>query len=286
MRLRVKFTGLQIASMNKLLPSFLTFIFLSVLGFSQPVITSNPQNAVNCIDSCVLLDVAAVGNNLLYQWQQDTGSGFSDIGLAQLDNDTLHVCSDGLIAPSSADYRCVVFDANGDSAVSSSATVTLDSCLAPIADFYWDWSVNEICFTSTSLRAETLFWLFGDGATNSNNETQVCHTYTMDELYFVKLIVYNDFGQDEIEKGFKPLSVNEILSDFDVFPNPVNEKFSIQSSHNIDMVRVYGMTGSMLMSLTPNSANVNISMESLESGIYSVLINSNGETIQKRIVKR
>ena len=108
----------------------------------------------------------------------------------------------------------------------------------------------------------------------------------MDELYFVKLIVYNDFGQDEIEKGFKPLSVNEILSDFDVFPNPVNEKFSIQSSHNIDMVRVYGMTGSMLMSLTPNSANVNISMESLESGIYSVLINSNGETIQKRIVKR
>ena len=146
--------------------------------------------------------------------------------------------------------------------------------------------MNEICFTSTSLRAETLFWLFGDGATNSNNETQVCHTYTMDELYFVKLIVYNDFGQDEIEKGFKPLSVNEILSDFDVFPNPVNEKFSIQSSHNIDMVRVYGMTGSMLMSLTPNSANVNISMESLESGIYSVLINSNGETIQKRIVKR
>ena len=264
--------------------SFLSLISSSI--FAQPVITSNPQNAANCIDSCVVLDISAIGNNLLYQWQQDTGSGFSDIGPLQFGNDTLNVCSDGLIAPSSADFRCVVIDANGDSAVSASATVTLDSCLAPVADFYWDWSPTEICFTSTSSNAESLFWLFGDGTTNSANMSEICHTYETDEIYFIKLIVYNDYGQDEIEKPINLLSVQELSSEIDVFPNPTSSYITIQSDKRIESVRIFNVQGVLVNSIQVNALNTSLSLGDLKRGVYTALISIDGEVMQHRIVKQ
>jgi len=260
-------------------------LFFSV-GFSQPVITANPVSATNCVDSCVMLDVSAIGNDLLYQWQQDTGTGFFNIGPSEVGNDTLYVCSEGLAAPSSADFRCKVTDQNGDSAISSAATVTLDSCLIPVADFYWDWSPTEICFTSTSSNAETLFWLFGDGATNSANLTEVCHSYATDQIYFIKLIAYNAYGQDEIEKPINLLSINELTSETNVFPNPASTFINVQSYKTIEFVKIINMQGVLVNASQINASSAELSLEDLSKGVYTALISIDGKVMQHRLVKQ
>ncbi len=268
--------------MKKLLlfGSFLSLISTGI--FAQPVITQNPQNAVICIDSCTNFSVSAVGDGLAYEWvRQDSVGNISAVGSMQ----TLELC-DSILQYNGSSFYCVVIDQNGDSAVSSMASLTVDSCLAPIADFYWDWSVNEICFTSTSLRAETLFWLFGDGVTNSNNLSTLCHSYSVDELYFVKLIAYNAFGQDEIEKGFRPLSVNEVAHSFTLYPNPVKDNLSIRSNSIIESVKIYNVQGALVRSLISSSMAINLAMDELDSGIYNLVISSEGELAQHRIVKQ
>lgn len=268
--------------MKKLLlfGSFLSLISSSI--FAQPVITQNPQNAAVCVDSCANFSVSAVGNGLAYEWmRQDSVGNISAVGSMQ----TLQLC-DSILQYHGSSFYCVVVDQNGDSVVSSMASLTVDSCLAPVADFYWDWSVNEICFTSTSLRAETLFWLFGDGVTNSNNLSALCHSYSVDELYFVKLIAYNAYGQDEIQKGFRPLSVNEVSNSFSLYPNPVKDNLTIRSNSIIESVKIYNVQGALVRILTPNSMAINLAMDELDSGIYSLVISSEGKLAQHRIVKQ
>lgn len=268
--------------MNKSLLAFLTFFVPASVALAQPVITQNPQNATVCLDSCATFSVSAVGNGLTYVWMMEDSLGqVSSLGSAS----TLQLC-DSIVQYDGGLFYCKVFDQSGDSAVSSSATLIVDSCLAPVADFYWDWSPTEICFTSTSSNAETLFWLFGDGTTNSANMSEICHTYETDEIYFIKLIAYNDYGQDEIEKPINLLSVQELSSEINVFPNPTSSYITLQSDKQIETVRIFNVQGVLVNSIQVNALNTSLSLEDLKRGVYTALISIEGEVMQHRIVKQ
>jgi hypothetical protein len=96
---------------------------------SGPTITGQPSNTTVDENTVATFTVTATGTGTLtYQWQEDTGSGFSDMtGETSATLDFTAVEADD-----QNDYRCVVTDDNG-STTSGSATLTV-TALAPTID--------------------------------------------------------------------------------------------------------------------------------------------------------
>jgi len=67
-----------------------------------------------------------------------------------------------------------------------------------------------------------------------------------------------------------------------VFPNPANNKVTVQSTFDIDKIEVYNLLGAKLFSIKDISI-VNIS--GLNSGIYLLKITSGIETVTRKIIK-
>lgn len=264
----------------------LAFVAISLSLVSQPVITKNPKDAQNCVDSCALLDVSATGSPLRFQWQQDTGTGFFNIGALDYWNDSLFVCSEGLEAPSSATYRCVVVDDNGDSVISNSATVTLDSCLEPIADFTFTFEQANVCFTNTSQNATTILWNFGDGSTDVENNETPCNDYGTAWYYDVTLYAYNDYGSDEKTMTIDLVGVEELSENFDVYPNPMSNTLYISSSISFDQVTILDMNGRVIYSQVATSQSETIDVQSLSVGIYTLVIASEESIMYHKLVKQ
>ena len=90
------------------------------LGPAGPTITTQPANQTvvltNGNTASFTVAATASGGSLTYQWQRDTGSGFSDITGAT--SATLNL-SGVVIGDNGYDYRCNVTDANGTTASAS-----------------------------------------------------------------------------------------------------------------------------------------------------------------------
>ncbi|MDC1221761.1 T9SS type A sorting domain-containing protein [Salibacteraceae bacterium] len=268
---------------NLLLASAVLFSFSA---FSQPVITSNPQNVTNCVDSCVMLRVAANGMNLTYQWQQDNGNGFQDVSFALGTDDTLTVCDTGQAAPSSDDYRCIVTDGNGNTIASNSATVSLDSCLAPIADFTFTFDQANVCFTNTSINATTVLWNFGDGSSNSSNSNTPCNDYGTPWYFDVTIYAYNDFGSDSKTMNIDLVGLEELSAAFDVFPNPMNDILNVTSDERVLSIEIMDVNGRILMSQSNPPRTNQLNVSNLASGVYTMVIKSDDGAMFHKLVKQ
>lgn len=94
------------------------------IGISNPVFTTHPSDATGCNPS---FTVSVVGTpTLTYQWQEDNGSGFSDIS----DGGIYSGSTTNTLTLTGADqtmdgylYRCVATDGNGNSSTSNSASL-------------------------------------------------------------------------------------------------------------------------------------------------------------------
>ncbi len=99
---------------------------------TNPVITSNPSNAVVCQDGITGFSVTAQVNTSLpiyYQWQVNTGSGFTDIpgNLAPYSGaqSPILTINPASLSLNNAQYRCVVSGVCGPVATSAAATLTV-----------------------------------------------------------------------------------------------------------------------------------------------------------------
>ena len=118
-----------------------------------------------------------------------------------------------------------------------------------------------------------------------------------DSTNFSNLLPDNNIyvGTTTIQKGFG-VGVNEIssmVSDLEVYPNPVNGAFSLSfnlvKSGNVS-ASVYSVDGKLCRQLVNENMNSgafnrNYNMASLPAGIYLVKLNMDGATITKKIVK-
>jgi hypothetical protein len=84
-------------------------------------ITSQPTNATVCSGSSATFSVAATGPSLGYQWQVNTGSGYTNVSGATGNSLTVSAIS----TMNGNQYRCVVTGACGLSSTSSAATLTV-----------------------------------------------------------------------------------------------------------------------------------------------------------------
>ncbi|MFT3705162.1 MAG: hypothetical protein QM802_22535 [Agriterribacter sp.] len=76
-----------------------------------PVITSTASDITSCAGNTVTIPVTATGIGLTYQWQQNTGSGWANLGnygvFSNVNQPTLYI-SGVTTAMSGSQYRCVV----------------------------------------------------------------------------------------------------------------------------------------------------------------------------------
>jgi hypothetical protein len=258
---------------------------IATIAISQPVITSNPQDASNCPDSCLMLNVAANGVGLNYQWQADEGSGFAHLTSSSATSQMLYVCDAGAVPPSTIDYRCVVTDTNGYRDTSLVATVSLDSCLAPTASFMFSFDQAEACFVNTSTNATTLIWNFGDGDTDNSNNNTPCHDYGTAWIFDVTLYAYNDHGSDEFTLTCDLVGLEEISSNMSVFPNPTNDVVYIQSDERILNVRVINLKGNTLQNQSIAASNFNLSLKDYSPGVYTIVIETNDGLMYQKMIK-
>lgn len=251
---------------------------------AQPVITSNPKNTTNCIDSCSMLRVAAMGNGLTYQWQADKGNGFMNMSGASATNDTLIVCTDS--AQTNIDYRCIVSDNNNNTVASNAATVVTDSCLAPIADFTYTFEQTNVCFTNTSKNATTVIWNFGDGKTDETNNNAPCNDYGVAWYYDVTIYAYNDYGMDQKTIAMDIVGLEELSNAFSIYPNPASDMLRVKSTQPLESIQLIDIKGQVVLSKSKVSNDEVIDISSLSTGVYTMLILSKEKSMFHKVVKQ
>ncbi|MDT0557544.1 T9SS type A sorting domain-containing protein [Ichthyenterobacterium sp. W332] len=73
---------------------------------------------------------------------------------------------------------------------------------------------------------------------------------------------------------------------FTYYPNPVNNKLTLNAANNIQNVAVYNMLGQEVMRATPNNVDGELDMSSLQTGAYFVKVTINDVTETVRILKQ
>jgi hypothetical protein len=95
---------------------------------SAPIISSNPSSSTTCTSTNTSFTINASGTSLNYQWQQNTGSGFSNITnggvYSNATTATLNLTG-AYSAMSGTTYRCIVSNTCG-SINSNAATLTVN----------------------------------------------------------------------------------------------------------------------------------------------------------------
>ncbi|NOQ75226.1 MAG: T9SS type A sorting domain-containing protein [Crocinitomix sp.] len=72
--------------------------------------------------------------------------------------------------------------------------------------------------------------------------------------------------------------------DFKMYPNPSNGFFTVKTTRNMDQLTIQSIAGTIVYSELVNSATTQVQLEDLESGIYFVTIEGEGEKLTQRIV--
>ncbi len=114
-------------------PSPLTSNAATLTINTAPAITSNPSASTICAGNNASFGVSATGTSLTYQWQVNTGSGFTNITssgsnptYSNWNSDTLHVNST-IASNNGLQYRCVVSGTCPSPLTSNAAALTVNS---------------------------------------------------------------------------------------------------------------------------------------------------------------
>ena len=84
-----------------------------------------------------------------------------------------------------------------------------------------------------------------------------------------------------------PTNVNQIESDFSIYPNPSNGIINVQSTERINNVNVYNMIGNLVLVRNISNTQSTLNIENLTNGIYFMELNlSNGSIINSKFIKK
>ncbi|MFN5296176.1 MAG: lamin tail domain-containing protein [Flavobacteriales bacterium] len=152
-------------------------------------------------------------------------------------------------------------------------------------------SGQEVVFTNTG-NIGTYAWDFGDGATS--NEQSPSHTYTYDFLSItpqlsVSLSTTIDGCTDtqtQTVDAIYTLGVHEPEVSFEVFPNPAGDMLTIRTSSPGSGWSILDASGRMIhTNKTPFAGDIQLPLNSLAPGSYSIRLEFGSTTISKRFIK-
>jgi len=157
----------------------------------------------------------------------------------------------------------------------------------PVAEF--DYLVNgyEVDIENESTNAQNFTWNFGDGVGLEENDLLVNHEYQNTGQYEIELLAFSEnCGTDTIAKLIEIIDTSEVgLNAIDGLErcwtlknNPVKEVLILMNDCDenfIEKARIYSLDGKEIIFDNGNNAH-SISVGSLRSGIYFVVINADG----------
>ena len=92
---------------------------------------------------------------------------------------------------------------------------------------------------------------------------------------------------EEIDKYEDTTGINDnLMADFNVYPNPVKDRLYIETSKQIQSIEVYDIYGRLQVTKTPShQGDLSVDVSDLNSGIYFVKVKTEEGNIVKRIIK-
>lgn len=138
-------------------------------------------------------------------------------------------------------------------------------------------------------------WNFGDGSPEVQ-AFQAQHKYTTNGVYVVTLGLVSDCGNSVIKTrtidvfdatGGTGIDNVELKNAMNIYPNPATDELNIKlaSGLNASSIIVYNLLGKRVLALDVNSNNetINLNTKELNSGIYTVKVNTNKGTVVHKI---
>lgn len=157
----------------------------------------------------------------------------------------------------------------------------------PNADFTFNNDTNSIVFTSNSTSATSWLWDFGDG-TFSDLENPI-HTYINPGIYNVKLYIENDIKSwDETNQDVDVVILNSNqfnLNNLTISPNPFTDSVYIKGIESDAFVRLYNVSGALILEKSIRSVDSNINLEDLASGVYFLKCTSLNSSKTFKLIK-
>ena len=168
------------------------------------------------------------------------------------------------------------------------------------ADFSADVTIGNVPFdvqfsNQTTGMPTSIFWDFGDGSTSTDSNP--IHTYTVEGLYTVKLLVSDATTADSIVKidyidaSPNGLNENSAINNIAIFPNPMSDNQSLFVKHDgvviekIQIMDILGKTVDFNLNSSGNTSQVRFN--SISKGIYFIsFYNNNGLILQKKFIVR
>ena len=137
-------------------------------------------------------------------------------------------------------------------------------------------------------------WDFGDG--NTSDEENPTHTYEYDveepASYAVSLTVTDAEGSCSVTTSTVVnvdyiVSVGENELQFDVYPNPFNSEFTIESNQSVEKVVIYDAVGKIVKTIDQKSTGKTVvNMSDMNAGIYVIQAHSGGTVKTARLIKK
>jgi hypothetical protein len=148
---------------------------------------------------------------------------------------------------------------------------------------------RTVKFNNTSVNAVTYLWDFGDGKTST--EVNPVHTFDSAKIYRVKLTITNPCGSymrsvnvDLTLTSSVDISENNSC---EIFPNPASNEVYIVSKDFINSFKLFNAEGKLILQqLNINAKQSKIRLSEFPSGIYTLNIQTDFKTINRKIEKQ
>ena len=152
------------------------------------------------------------------------------------------------------------------------------SCTPCIPLGAWiDSSYNfQLYCSNQSEFVDSIYWNFGDGT--SSSALNANHTYTASGIYTVCMYAFGSCGIDTVCKSIGITGISSASNELPllVYPNPANDKITIQYSTKDDVsIEILDLQGKTVYSSIQASGinqKINLDISKLSNGLYTILV--------------
>jgi hypothetical protein len=147
---------------------------------------------------------------------------------------------------------------------------------------------NTFRFTNGSINAVQYYWDFGDGQHSTLEDPE--HTFPGTGDYIVRLIAGRKCDTNSFSRTQTIVSVNpkEMKKEAGLYPNPAQDRIWIDNGwltkNGSAGYSVIDAKGKVLLTGNVNPASPSISLKDLNSGSYTIVLTSNGQTYPVKVI--